>query len=197
MVPSQRRPPSRSGDTRASASEPAGGETGSAAMPEGMRVGHGVDVHPFNTDGSRRLVLGGVRIPNEPALDGHSDADVILHATVDALLGAAGLGDIGTLFGSEDPDYAGADSQVFLAGALRQVARAGWQVCNVDITLIGQRPRIGPYRNRICASVATLLGVHSGQVNIKATTSDGLGFIGRGEGLACMATVLLQAARPT
>ena len=166
-------------------------------MPEGMRVGHGVDVHPFNTDGSRRLVLGGVRIPNEPALDGHSDADVILHATVDALLGAAGLGDIGTLFGSEDPDYAGADSQVFLAGALRQVARAGWQVCNVDITLIGQRPRIGPYRNRISASVATLLGVHSGQVNIKATTSDGLGFVGRGEGLACMATVLLQAARPT
>jgi 2-C-methyl-D-erythritol 2,4-cyclodiphosphate synthase len=161
-----------------------------------MRVGQGVDVHPFSTDSGRRLVLGGVRIPNEPALDGHSDADIILHATVDALLGAAGMGDIGTLFGSEDPDYAGADSQVFLAGALRQVARAGWQVCNVDITLIGQRPRIGPYRDRISASMATLLGVHGGQVNIKATTSDGLGFTGRGEGLACMATVLLQSARP-
>jgi 2-C-methyl-D-erythritol 2,4-cyclodiphosphate synthase len=161
-----------------------------------VRVGQGVDVHPFSADGSRLLVLGGVRIPNEPALDGHSDADVVLHATVDALLGAAGLGDIGTLFGSEDPDYAGADSQVFLAGALRQVTRAGWRVCNVDITLIGQRPRIGPYRDRISASVATLLGVQSGQVNIKATTSDGLGFTGRGEGLACMATVLLQATRP-
>jgi 2-C-methyl-D-erythritol 2,4-cyclodiphosphate synthase len=153
-----------------------------------------VDVHPFSTDGSRRLVLGGVRIPNEPALAGHSDADIILHAIVDALLGAAGLGDIGTLFGSEDPDYAGADSQVFLAGALTQITLAGWQVCNIDITLIGQRPRIGPYRDRITASVATLLGVHNDQVNVKATTSDGLGFTGRGEGLACMATVLLQAA---
>ena len=162
-----------------------------------FRIGQGVDVHPFSTDGSRRLVLGGVRIPNEPALDGHSDADVIMHATVDALLGAAGLGDIGTLFGSDEPDYAGADSQVFLAGALRQVAQAGWQVCNVDITLIGKRPRIGPYRDRITASIATLLGVHTTQVNIKATTTDGLGFPGRGEGIACMAIVLLQARQAT
>lgn len=161
-----------------------------------VRVGQGVDVHPFSSDDDRRLVLGGVRIPDEPALDGHSDADVILHATVDALLGAAGLGDIGTLFGSEDPAYAGADSQLFLAGALSQVAGHGWQVGNVDITLIGLRPRIGPYRDRICGSVATLLGVKSAQVNIKATTSDGLGFTGRGEGLACMATVLLQSADP-
>lgn len=162
-----------------------------------LRIGQGVDVHPFSSDGDRRLVLGGVRIPNEPALDGHSDADVVLHATVDALLGAAGLGDIGTLFGSEDPDYAGADSQVFLAGALSQVAQAGWRVGNVDITLIGQRPRIGPYRDRMMASVANLLGVHVGQVNIKATTSDGLGFTGRGDGLACLAIVLLQAAHTT
>ena len=158
-----------------------------------VRIGQGVDVHPFSTDSERRLVLGGVRIPDEPALHGHSDADVILHATVDALLGAAGLGDIGTLFGSEDPAYAGADSQLFLAGALSQVMGAGWQVGNIDITLVGQRPRIGPYRERITSSLAHLLGIQADQVNVKATTSDGLGFTGRGEGLACLATVLLLA----
>jgi 2-C-methyl-D-erythritol 2,4-cyclodiphosphate synthase len=157
-----------------------------------VRIGQGVDVHPFSSDDQRRLVLGGVRIPDEPALDGHSDADVILHATVDALLGAAGLGDIGTLFGSDEPEYAGADSQLFLAGALSQVAAQGWQVANLDLTLIGKRPRIGPYRDRICASVATLLGIKSEQVNVKATTTDKLGFTGRGEGLACMAVVLLR-----
>jgi 2-C-methyl-D-erythritol 2,4-cyclodiphosphate synthase len=167
-------------------------------MPDGeIRIGQGVDVHPFSTDDSRRLVLGGVRIPNEPALAGHSDADIVLHATVDALLGAAGLGDIGALFGSKDPDYAGADSQVFLAGALSQVTHAGWRVTNVDITLIGKRPRIGPYRERITGSLATLLGLNSRQVNIKATTTDGLGFTGRGEGLACMAIVLLEATQPS
>lgn len=160
-----------------------------------VRVGQGVDVHPYSTDDGRRLVLGGVRIPDEPGLEGHSDADVILHATVDALLGAAGLGDIGALFGSQEPEFAGADSQVFLAGALSQVTARGWQVGNLDVTLIGQRPRIGPYRDRICSSVATLLGVTSGQVNIKATTTDRLGFPGRGEGLVCMAIVLLEAAR--
>lgn len=159
-----------------------------------LRVGQGVDVHPFSTDGSRRLVLGGVRIPNEPALDGHSDADIVLHATVDALLGAAGLGDIGTLFGSQEPEFAGADSQVFLAGALTKVTQAGWRVGNVDITLIGKRPRIGPYRERMITSVAKLLGVATDRVNIKATTTDGLGFTGRGDGLACTAVVLLEAA---
>lgn len=160
-----------------------------------VRIGQGVDVHSFSADDRRRLVLGGVRIPDEPALDGHSDADVILHATVDALLGAAGLGDIGTLFGSDEPEYAGADSQVFLAGALSEVAGQGWQVANLDLTLIGKRPRIGPYRDRICASVATLLGIKSEQVNVKATTTDKLGFTGRGEGLACMAVVLLTSAQ--
>ncbi|HEX6257365.1 MAG TPA: 2-C-methyl-D-erythritol 2,4-cyclodiphosphate synthase [Euzebyales bacterium] len=158
-----------------------------------MRIGQGVDIHPYSVDDHRRLVLGGVRIPDEPGLDGHSDADVVLHATVDALLGAAGLGDIGTLFGSDEPEYEGADSQLFLAGALSQVAGHGWQVANLDITLIGQRPRIGPYRDRICASVANLLGIKSEQVNVKATTSDQLGFVGRGEGLVCMAVVLLVA----
>ena len=159
-----------------------------------MRVGQGFDVHPFSQDRGRRLVLGGVRIPDEPGLDGHSDADVVLHAAIDALLGAAGLGDIGVLFGSEQPEYAGADSQLFLAGALDQVSHAGWRVGNLDLTLIGQRPRIGPYRDRICASLANLLGVGADRVNLKATTTDRLGFTGRAEGVACMAIVLLHAA---
>jgi 2-C-methyl-D-erythritol 2,4-cyclodiphosphate synthase len=158
-----------------------------------MRVGQGVDVHAFSVSESRPLVLGGVRIPGEQGLAGHSDADVILHALVDALLGAVGEGDIGTLFGSEDPEYEGADSQVFLAGALSRVAGSGWRVGNVDLTLVGQRPRIGPYRDEITASVAKLLGVGPGAVNLKATTTDGLGFTGRGEGVACLAVVLLCA----
>ena len=155
-----------------------------------MRIGQGVDIHPYSVDDHRGLVLGGVRIPDEPGLDGHSDADVVLHATVDALLGEAGLGDIGTLFGSDEPEYEGADSQLFLAGALSQVAGHGWQVANLDITLIGQRPRIGPYRDRICASVANLLGIKSEQVNVKATTTEHLGFTGRGEGIAAFAVAL-------
>jgi 2-C-methyl-D-erythritol 2,4-cyclodiphosphate synthase len=160
--------------------------------PPALRVGQGIDVHPFSGDARRRLVLGGVRIPDEPGLEGHSDADVVLHATVDALLGAAGLGDIGVLFGSEQPEYAGADSQVFLAGALSKVAAAGWRVGNLDLTLVGQRPRIGPYRDRICGSLANLLGIRAGRVNLKATTTDRLGFTGRGEGVACLAIVLLH-----
>ncbi len=164
------------------------------AGPPTVRVGQGFDVHPFSEDRARRLVLGGVRIPDEAGLDGHSDADVVLHAAVDALLGAAGLGDIGVLFGSEQPEYAGADSQLFLAGALSRVSAAGWRVGNLDLTLIGQRPRIGPYRDRICASLANLLGVSRDRVNLKATTTDRLGFTGRAEGVACMAIVLLHAA---
>jgi 2-C-methyl-D-erythritol 2,4-cyclodiphosphate synthase len=164
------------------------------ARPPAVRVGQGFDVHPFSQDADRRLVLGGVRIPDERGLDGHSDADVVLHAAVDALLGAAGLGDIGVLFGSEQPEYAGADSQVFLAGALNQVSQAGWRVGNLDVTLVGRRPRIGPYRDRICASLANLLGIGADRVNLKATTTDKLGFTGRDEGVACLAIVLLHAA---
>lgn len=157
-----------------------------------IRVGHGVDVHPYSPDPQRTLILGGVRIPNERGLAGHSDADVVLHALVDALLGAAGLGDIGTLFGSEDPSHAGADSQVFLAGALQEIAQAGWSIGNADLTLIGETPRIGPYRDRLIESVASLLGVSPSAVNLKATTTDGLGFTGRGEGLMCDAVVVLE-----
>jgi 2-C-methyl-D-erythritol 2,4-cyclodiphosphate synthase len=156
-----------------------------------LRVGQGLDVHRFSADPDRRLVLGSVRIPEEPGLAGHSDADVVLHALVDALLGAAALGDIGTLFGSAQPEYAEADSQVFLAGALAQVVGAGWTVHNVDLTLVGERPRIEPYRERIVAALANLLGMDSDAVNLKATSTDGLGFLGRGEGVACLAVVLL------
>lgn len=167
-----------------------------ADLPEvAVRIGQGVDVHPFSADPGRALVLGGVRIPEAPGLDGHSDADVVIHACVDALLGAAGLGDIGTLFGSDDPAYAGAASHVFLAEALTRVADAGWGVGNVDVTLVGPRPRIGPHRARMTATMAALLGVSPAQVSIKATTTDGLGFTGRGEGLACLTVVLLVASR--
>lgn len=159
-----------------------------------VRVGQGVDVHPFSDDPGRGLVLGGVRIPDEPGLAGHSDADVVLHALVDALLGAAGLGDIGTLFGSAEPEYEGTDSQLFLAGALGETVDAGWRVGNVDLTLVAEQPRVGPYREQIRGSLARLLGVPETAVNVKATTTDGLGFLGRGEGIACLAVVLLEAA---
>lgn len=159
-----------------------------------VRVGQGLDVHPFSDDADRALVLGGVRIPDAPGLAGHSDGDVVLHAVVDALLGAIGAGDIGTLFGSADPAYADADSQVFLAGALQALVEAGWVVGNLDCTLVAQRPRLGAYRERIAASLATLLGAGAGAVNVKATTTDELGFIGRGEGVACLVVALVVAA---
>lgn len=161
----------------------------------GVRIGQGIDVHPFSDDPARPLVLGGVRIPGGPGLAGHSDGDVVLHALVDAVLGAAGHGDIGTNFGSEQPEYAGADSQIFLAGALAGIAQAGWRVGNVDLTLVAERPRIAPYRQAIVVSLTHLLGVARDAVNVKATTTDGLGFTGRGEGIACLASVLLTRPR--
>ena len=159
-----------------------------------MRVGQGVDVHAFSDDSARRLLLGGVHIPGAPGLEGHSDADVVLHALVDALLGAAGAGDIGGLFGSDDPAYRGADSRVFLSAALAAVQRAGLTPGNADITIIAARPRVGPHREAIRDRVAMLLGVPASRVNVKATTTDGLGFTGRGEGMAAMAVVLLEPA---
>jgi 2-C-methyl-D-erythritol 2,4-cyclodiphosphate synthase len=156
-----------------------------------MRIGQGVDVHAFSHEPDRPLVLGGVELPGAPALAGHSDADVVLHALVDAILGAAGLGDIGTMFGSDDPAYAGASSRVFVERALERVVEAGWRVGNVTCTLVAARPRIGPHRQAIGESVAQLLGVAPDAVNVSATTTDGLGFTGRGEGIACLATALL------
>jgi 2-C-methyl-D-erythritol 2,4-cyclodiphosphate synthase len=156
-----------------------------------VRIGQGMDVHPFSEDPARRLVLGGVPIPDAPGLAGHSDADVVLHALADALLGAAGLGDIGALFGTCAPEYEGADSQVFLAGALARVHDAGWRVGNVDLTIVAERPRLAGARDAIASSLARLLGAASDAVNVKATTTDGLGFVGRGEGIACTVVVLL------
>ncbi len=162
-----------------------------------MRVGQGLDAHPFSGDPERRLVLGGVRVPNERGLSGHSDADAVLHAVVDALLGAAGLGDIGTLFGSADPAYRNADSQVFLAGALQRLSEAGWSVENVDVTVVAQTMRVEPYREAMCASLANLLGVQREVVSVKATSTDAMGFTGRGEGVACLAVALIASQGTT
>lgn len=162
-------------------------------MPPPFRVGQGLDVHAFSSsaDPARPLVLGGVVVAGAPGLEGHSDADVVLHAVVDALLGAAGLGDIGTLFGSSRPVYAGADSAVFVAETLERLGAQGWSVGNVDCTLIAARPRLAPYRAEMTANVAALLELEPDQVNIKATTTDGLGWTGRGAGIACLAVALI------
>lgn len=158
------------------------------------RIGNGVDVHRFTMRADRPLVLGGVHLPEGPGLEGHSDADVVLHALTDALLGAAALGDIGTLFGAADPAYRDAESSVFVVGALRLVAREGWAVGNADLTVIAQRPRLARHVPELRERIAQLLGVGVDQVSAKATTTDGLGFTGRGEGIACLATVLLVAS---
>jgi 2-C-methyl-D-erythritol 2,4-cyclodiphosphate synthase len=170
---------------------------------QSCRIGQGVDVHTFagaGGGGGRPLILGGVAIPDGPPLEGHSDGDVVLHAITDALLGAAALGDLGALFGTDDPAHAGAASSAFVAEAVRRLGEpsllphASWAVGNLDCTVVAQRPRLGPYRDVIAANVAALLGVDAGSVSVKATTSDGLGFTGRGEGIACLAVVLLVPA---
>jgi 2-C-methyl-D-erythritol 2,4-cyclodiphosphate synthase len=161
-----------------------------------MRVGQGFDVHQFSTDPDRPLVLGGMILPEGPGLEGHSDADVVLHALTDALLGAAALGDLGTLFGTDDPRYAGAPSSVFTTETLRRISHAGWRLVNADCTIVAQRPRLAPHRTRITDGVHQVLGVDPGAINIKATTTDALGTIGRGEGIACLAVVLLDRTSP-
>jgi 2-C-methyl-D-erythritol 2,4-cyclodiphosphate synthase len=157
-----------------------------------VRIGSGFDVHAFGP--GEALMLGGVRIPHSHGVIAHSDGDVLLHALVDALLGAAGLGDIGQHFPDSDPAWAGASSLRFVAAAKAMLAAHHWQVVNVDLTLVAEAPRIGPWREAIRQSVARSLGLAEAQVNLKATTTEGLGFIGRGEGLAALATVLLEPA---
>ncbi len=154
-----------------------------------IRIGQGVDVHPF--DNARPLILGGVRISDTGGLAGHSDADAVLHAVTDALLGAAGAGDIGQYFPSDDPKWRGADSARFLAEARRLLGEMDAEISNLDITIVAQKPRLAPFREAIGAKIAQLLDLPRGQVNIKATTTDHLGFIGRGEGICAMAVVLL------
>ncbi|HEX9009216.1 MAG TPA: 2-C-methyl-D-erythritol 2,4-cyclodiphosphate synthase [Holophagaceae bacterium] len=159
----------------------------------GFRVGQGFDVHRFAApEEGRRLMLMGCEIPHDRGLAGHSDADVMLHALMDALLGAAGLGDIGQHFPDTDPAYRGADSALLLARVMGDLAERGWRVVNADVCLIGERPKVGPHRERMRQRVAPLLGLPEEALNVKATTTEKLGFTGRGEGLAAQAVVLLQ-----
>jgi len=156
-----------------------------------IRVGQGFDVHALVP--GRRLVIGGVEIAHERGLLGHSDADVLLHAITDAILGAAALGDIGRLFPDHDPKLRDADSRALLRSAVARAGAAGWRVGNVDATVIAERPRIGPHVAAMCAAVATECGIDAGAVNVKGKTSEKLGHLGRGEGIAAQAVVLLFA----
>jgi 2-C-methyl-D-erythritol 2,4-cyclodiphosphate synthase len=155
-----------------------------------VRVGLGFDVHPFSDDPGRRLVLGGVHLPGERGLAGHSDADVVAHAIADALLGAAGLGDLGQHFPDTDPAWAGADSLAILAGVVALLAGAGWSVGNVDCTVVLEAPKLAPHRDQMVANLAAVVGAG---VSVKATRAEGLGAIGRGEGVACWAVALVEA----
>lgn len=160
-----------------------------------MRVGHGFDVHAFGPD--RPLILGGVRIEYPLGLVAHSDGDVLIHALCDALLGAAGLGDIGKHFPDTDPDYAGVDSRQLLRSVVTRLAEQGWRVANADVTVVAQAPRLAPHIEQMRAHLAEDMAVEAGQVNVKATTSEGLGFTGRKEGIAAFAVALLISAIPS
>jgi 2-C-methyl-D-erythritol 2,4-cyclodiphosphate synthase len=154
-----------------------------------MRIGQGYDVHRLVPE--RKLILGGVEIPFELGLLGHSDADVLTHAVMDALLGAAGLGDIGQHFPDSDPTYAGADSLRLLGAVMERLTAVGWQVGNVDATLIAQRPKLAGFLPQMRQNLALIMGVPSDRVNVKATTEEGLGFTGAGQGIAAQAVALL------
>jgi len=156
-----------------------------------FRVGQGFDVHALVQ--GRPLIIGGVVIPHTHGLKGHSDADVLLHAVTDAILGAAALGDIGRHFPDTDPAYAGADSRRLLREAWRKVSEAGWQVVNIDATVHAQAPKIGPHAAAMAANIAADLGIEPGQVNVKAKTNEGLGYLGRKEGIAATVVALLAS----
>ena len=156
-----------------------------------LRIGVGVDAHAFSEEAA--LVLGGLELPGEPGLAGHSDGDVVSHALVDAILGAAGLGDIGGLFPSDEAAWEGASSLLFVERAMAAVREAGYELVNADCLLIGERPRIAPLRAEMEARLAGALGVDVSRVSVRATTTDGLGFTGRGEGLAAQAVALLRS----
>jgi 2-C-methyl-D-erythritol 2,4-cyclodiphosphate synthase len=161
-------------------------------MSEEMRVGIGVDAHAFAA--GRRLILGGVEIAHEHGLQGHSDADVVCHAATDAILGAAGLEDIGHLFPPDDAAYEGASSLALPGEAWERVRGGGWELVNLDAVVILEAPRLAPHRDAMRAAVAGALGVEPARVTVRATTTDGLGFPGRGEGAACHAVALLRRA---
>ena len=155
-----------------------------------MRIGHGYDVHRL-VEG-RDLILGGVKIPYEKGLLGHSDADVLLHAVSDALLGAAGLGDIGRHFPDTDPKYKGADSLELLRQVYRKISEKGYKVGNIDVTMIAQKPKLKDYIPQMQANIAAAVGTAPDRVNVKATTEEKLGFTGTGEGMSCHAVCLLE-----
>ena len=155
-----------------------------------MRIGHGYDVHKLVE--CRDLILGGVNIPFEKGLLGHSDADVLLHAVTDALLGAAAMGDIGKLFPDTDMQYKGADSLVLLQTAWEQIQAKGYRVGNIDVTMIAQRPKLKDYIPQMVQNIARAVGCDPGRVNVKATTEEHLGFTGDGSGMACHAVCLLE-----
>ena len=157
-----------------------------------MRIGHGYDVHRL-VEG-RDLILGGVKIPYEKGLLGHSDADVLLHAVSDALLGAAGLGDIGRHFPDTDPKYKGADSLELLRQVYRKISEKGYRVGNIDVTMIAQKPKLKDYIPQMQANIAAAVETAPDRVNVKATTEEKLGFTGTGEGMSCHAVCLLEEA---
>ena len=157
-----------------------------------MRIGQGFDVHALAS--GRRLIIGGVDIPYDRGLDGHSDADVLLHAVCDALLGAAAMGDIGRHFPDTDSRYKNADSRMLLREVSCLVQEAGYRIVNIDATIIAQAPKMAPHISSMVNNIAADLGLSRGQVNIKATTTEGLGYTGRGEGIAAEAVVLLNWA---
>lgn len=154
-----------------------------------MRIGHGYDVHRLCE--GRKLILGGVEIPFEKGLDGHSDADVLIHAVMDALLGAAALPDIGNLFPDNDPAYKGISSLRLLHIVGQKLDEAGWKIGNIDVTMLAQRPKLAPYLLQMRQTMADCLKIDVSQINVKATTEEKLGFTGSGEGMACHAVCLL------
>lgn len=157
------------------------------------RIGSGLDVHPFAAgDDGRPLVLGGVVVPGAVGLAGHSDADVVAHAVADALLGSVAAGDLGSRFGTDEPDTAGADSMGLLSAVVGDLAAAGWRPVNVDITVVAERPRLAPHRDAMRRNLAGAVSLAVDAVSVKFTTTDGLGAVGRGEGVACWATVLVS-----
>jgi 2-C-methyl-D-erythritol 2,4-cyclodiphosphate synthase len=155
-----------------------------------MRIGHGYDAHRFG-DGDF-VTIGGVRIDHSHGLEAHSDGDVLIHAICDALLGAAGLGDIGRHFPDNDPAYRGIDSRILLRRVCAAIAEKGWRLGNLDSTVVAQQPRLGPHVAAMCSLLAADTGVSEDRVNVKATTTERMGFVGRGEGIAAHAVVLLE-----